>query len=369
MKRALTNIFVAPLRQLFVIGPNNRAHVAAIRAAVSVAVPLLSVWALDRLDWAPFVAFGAMTGIYGRNMSRRGRATMQLQAGASLVVSVVLGTAVSLHHDSAWLIVALGSIVAAVVSVLADLLKWGPPGPLFQLFGFAVCASTLHSTWRTVAEAALAASLSAAFAVLVCLIGRRQRVPRPAPPLPTVRQTWDFLRSDATMRHIVRMGGATLATGMIATAAGFGHAYWGMVAAAAPLASPDSSHQVLRAVHRFVGTHLGLIIAAGAIVVLPHGLPIVIGVIIFQAGAELFVQRNYSLGLLSITPLALLMGQLVHPEPVATVLWDRGWDTLVGVLISLVFVFLTHADDHSPEANDDVFLNAVVDSRSGIPRS
>lgn len=349
-----------PVTGLLDVGPHDRAHVAAIRAGVSVALPLLLVWFLGRPEWAPFVAFGAMTGIYGRNVSRRHRAAMQAQAAVSLVVAVGLGTIVSMHPDRDWLVVVLGATFAAVVSVAADLLRWRPPGPLFQLFGFAVCANTADSGWATVGIGVGMASASALFAILFSLVGRRETQYRPAPGLPGPRQAWDFFRSGATMRHVVRMGGATLLTGALTTMMGIGHPYWGMVAAAAPLAAPTTTHQVLRGLHRIIGTFGGLGIAALCLVFLPQGLPVVLGIIVFQAGAELFVVRNYTLGLLSITPLALLMGHLVHPQPVGTVLADRALETVVGVLLSLALTFLTHADDDAPEADDAEFLEAVA---------
>lgn len=176
----LRRIFVAPLTGLFDLGPHNRAHVPALRAAGAVAVPLLLVWASGNVAWAPFVAFGAMAGIYGRDVSRRQRAAMQLQAGAVLVLCVVLGTMVSMHPQRDWVVVVGGAIVAGVVSVAAALLRWGPPGPLFQLFGFAVCANTAHSTWPTVAVAGALATGSVLFAVALSLIGRREAEPWPA---------------------------------------------------------------------------------------------------------------------------------------------------------------------------------------------
>ncbi len=348
------------MKTLFDVGPHNRAHVPAIRAGVSVAVPLLLVWFAGHPEWAPFVAFGAMTGIYGRNTSRRHRASMQTQAAISLILSVVLGSMVSMHPDRDWVVVAVGATLAAVLSVAADLLKWGPGGPLFQLFGFAVCANAADGSWTMVGIAAGLSTASAAFAIAFSLLGRREHTYRSAPRLPPPAEAWNHFRSDATMRHIVRMGGATLVTGTITTLAGIGHPYWGMVAAAAPLAVPDTSRQVARALHRVIGTFGGLAIAGLCIILLPQGLPMILGIIVFQATAELFVIRNYTLGQLSVTPLALLMGQLVHPQPVTTVLWDRGFETVVGVAVSLAFTFMTHADDGLEAANDDEFLDAVL---------
>ena len=50
-----------------------------------------------------------------------------------------------------------------------------------------------------------------------------------------------------------------------------------------------------------------------------------------QAGAELFVGRNYAIAMVFITPLALLMVQLAAPTTVGVLLTDRVWETVVGI--------------------------------------
>ena len=40
------------------VGPADRDHLIAMRAAVSVAVPLLTLFAFDRLDLAVYASFG-----------------------------------------------------------------------------------------------------------------------------------------------------------------------------------------------------------------------------------------------------------------------------------------------------------------------
>lgn len=53
--------------------------------------------------------------------------------------------------------------------------------------------------------------------------------------------------------------------------------------------------------------------------------------------------RNYALALVAVTPLALLMVHLVSPVPAATLLADRGIETLVGVLAGLAVGSLKRA--------------------------
>lgn len=46
--------------------PHAGDHRVALRAAVSVAVPLLALWTIDRLDLSVYASFGAFAALYGR---------------------------------------------------------------------------------------------------------------------------------------------------------------------------------------------------------------------------------------------------------------------------------------------------------------
>lgn len=129
--------------------------------------------------------------------------------------------------------------------------------------------------------------------------------------------------------------------GSIATAAGIGHPYWAMVSAVVPLVARQFDGQLVRAVHRVVGTGLGLLLAG---LLLWLDLPtavLVLVVIALQAAAELLVGRNYAIALIAVTPLALLMLALVRPIPTEVLLRDRAVETMIGVAIGLLIGWLT----------------------------
>lgn len=52
--------------ELLRFGPHAGAHRVAVRAGVSVLVPLLLLWATDHTHWSIYAAFGAFTSLYGR---------------------------------------------------------------------------------------------------------------------------------------------------------------------------------------------------------------------------------------------------------------------------------------------------------------
>lgn len=333
MPDSLFRLFVQDFRQ---VRPGAANGLTAARAGTAVAVPLLTLMALDRLDWAVFCVFGALTAIYGRTYTQRARINQQAQAGLALVLAVTAGTAAAMSSHPTFWIVFGGSVTAMLMAVVADLAEWRPPGGLFGLFGFAVCASQADVSWRTVLIAAALATAAASFAIVVSSIG---------PQGPTTararRSARAHLSDPATVRHAIRHFVAPLLTGSAAVSLDIGHPYWGMVASIVPLTSPSLREMVFRGAHRLIGTLLGLVLTAVILAFEPSAAVLVIFIIVAQMGAEMLIMRHYALALVFVTPLALLMGQLVHPLPLRDLISQRAVETLIGVIIGLVVAWAT----------------------------
>ena len=322
------------LRELVHLRPAPGSHRVALRAGVSVLVPQLVVLSLGHADWSPYAAFGAFASLYGRNHVHLSRAVMQLSAGLALTVSVVLGVVAAAAPGRAWVSVVGAAAVAAAGAAVATWQDWHPPGPLFLVFGFGAVSSVPHQL-ADVPVAAAVAGASALFAVLVGNVGA-------------------FVRGRRTQPTRLRPVGpgmpllcavAVLVAGGTATLLGIGHPYWAMVAAVAPLSAPGRSAQLVRAAHRVLGTLLGMVTAA---VLLAPGLdpvPTVLVVVVLQVLTELLVGRNYALALLFITPMALLMGQVVAPRPAGPLLYDRLVETVVGAAVGVALILLTARRD------------------------
>ncbi|KRF37779.1 hypothetical protein ASG94_03195 [Nocardioides sp. Soil805] len=324
--------------ELVRVNPAAGAHRVAVRAAVSVAVPLLLLWSVDRVEWSIYAAFGAFTALYGRTHVHLSRLQMQAAAGALLVSVTVLGVVVGTSSHRAWLAVPVAGVVAAIGSLFSDAMDWHPPGPLFLVFAFAACAS-IPSHPVDVAVAAGVALASAAFAALIGYAGSAWRSIRvPGAPRTTWRRT---AFRDVARRHLARNVGGVVLAGSISTAAGIGHPYWAMVSAVVPLAATRPSAQVVRGVHRVIGTFVGLAAAAVLLALDPGGLVLILVVVALQCAAELLVGRNYALALVAITPLALLMVHLAAPTPARVLLEDRGVETVIGVAVGLAIGYLT----------------------------
>lgn len=290
----------------------------ALRAGVSMGVPLLLVWWVDRLDLALPATFGAFTALYGRVHAHRSRAMMQASAAVVLVASVAAGTALGAAGAGPWVVVA-ALAAAAVIAMVASLAwAWHPPGVLFPVFALGATASAGVPA-SEVAHHLVVAVGAATFALVVGALG----VFTPARRRP--RQPWDAplhraLRRPGTFEEVVRV---TAAVGL---------------AAAAATAGPSTRHRMVRGLHRAVGTIAGVLVAAALLALDLGTLPMIVLVIALQVGAELLVGRNYAIALVLITPLALLMVHLGSPAPVSTLLADRLVDTVLGVAVGLVVV-------------------------------
>lgn len=311
-------------------------HRVALRAGISVAVPLLTVIALDRTPWALYAAFGAFTALYGRNHVHLPRAVMQATAGASLIAAVTLGSVLAAAGAGPWLLVGVAVAVAGLGSLVSTTLDWHPSGPLFMIFAFGTVSSA-PGAWSHVTTALAVSAHSAAFALVVGNVGALTGS-RPRQAAPRMRSPWgpDPLRFMA----------AVAVAGSIATAAGIGHPWWAMVAAAAPLSVRGRSHQALRAGHRIAGTLVGLAASAPLLLLELDPVPLVLVVVALQFVTELFVGRNYGLALLFITPMALLMGQLGASQSASALLFDRGVETIIGALVAVTLLSIENRRAH-----------------------
>ena len=324
---------------LLTLGPHRGAHRVAVRAGIAVLVPLLVLVVVGRVEWTPYAAFGAFAALYGRNHGRADRVGMQAVAGFFLVLSVTLGVVVAQIPESRWFIVLLGAVLAAAGSLTSDAYRWHPPGPIFLLFGFAVCGM-IPASPGDVPIALGVATASVLWSLVVSSIGAlRDPDPwvRPKAPRPQFREA---LAVPGSRAHLLRYVIALLVAGSIATAVGWEHPYWAMVAAVAVLSGPDRESRLNRSVHRVVGTLFGVGVAAVILSIHPRDVWAVLFIVVLQSLTELFIGRNYALALLFLTPLALLMGQLAHDSPVGPLVRDRLFETVLGAIVAVVVLLL-----------------------------
>lgn len=327
------------LRDLVHVAPSAQDHHPALRCAVGIAAPLLTVLLLGRLDLAVFATFGAFAGIYGRNEAHRQRLGTQLRGGG-LMLAVIVAAALTARIDvGPWVFVMLTSAVAGIGTFAAGLFRLRPGGSLFHIFAFAAIASVPDQPPLSLGVVTAVATV--AFAVLLGQAGILW---------PRHRTAWQRGHVDrSTARHLAALAresalyvAAALLAGSAATALGIGHTYWAMVAATVPLVGQSARARVNRGLQRILGTFAGLVLTA--LVLLP-GLAawqLILVIAVAQFAAEMFILRQYALAQAFVTPLALVSTELVHPADPAVLLADRAVETLIGASVGIALVLLLH---------------------------
>ncbi|MGN9758701.1 FUSC family protein [Streptomyces sp. SD31] len=124
--------------------------------------------------------------------------------------------------------------------------------------------------------------------------------------------------------------------GYASLALGIGRPYWALVTAAS-LYQANLTLTWGRGVQRVVGNLLGVLLFA-ALVPLAHTgeVALVLCCLALNFGAEALIGRNYWLGSVCVTPMALLITEFTGFQEPGLLITERVADTLVGALVGLV---------------------------------
>ncbi|MGP3770487.1 FUSC family protein [Streptomyces sp. SDT5-1] len=124
--------------------------------------------------------------------------------------------------------------------------------------------------------------------------------------------------------------------GYASMALGVGRPYWALVTAAS-IYQANLALSWKRGVQRVVGNIAGVLVFA-AVVPLAHTskAALVLCVLVCAFGAEALITRNYWLGSLCVTPMALLVTEFARYQEPGELIGDRVVDTLVGAVLGVV---------------------------------
>lgn len=140
-------------------------------------------------------------------------------------------------------------------------------------------------------------------------------------------------------------------------AVGVGHPYWAVVTAAS-IYQANTTLSWQRALQRTIGNLLGLLLFTALLPVIHTGhLAMILLALTFQFCAEASITRNYWLGSVWVTPMALLLTEFGSHLPARTLVTDRWTDTVVGAAVGLaccVLVTNRRAADRIEAALDRV---------------
>ncbi|MFF9310291.1 FUSC family protein [Streptomyces sp. NPDC014748] len=121
--------------------------------------------------------------------------------------------------------------------------------------------------------------------------------------------------------------------GYVSLALGIGRPYWALVTAAA-LYQANLALTWNRSVQRVVGNLVGVLVFA-VIAPLAHtsGVALVLCCLALNFGAEALIGRNYWLGTVCVTPMALLITEFARQQATGELITERAVDTVVGALV------------------------------------
>ncbi|MGV9527769.1 FUSC family protein [Streptomyces cellulosae] len=147
----------------------------------------------------------------------------------------------------------------------------------------------------------------------------------------TPRPLWSRLGPLAPVAVRTALGCAL--AGYVSLALGADRPYWALVTAAS-LYQANVTLTWSRAVQRVVGNLVGVLLFAAVTPVAQLGpLALVLCILACNFGAEALIGRNYWLGSVCVTPLALLVTELPGYQPTGELVADRVVDTLIGALV------------------------------------
>lgn len=333
-------------KALMTLGPARNDHWIGLRTGIGVFAPLITLFAIDRLDLVVFAVFGAFTGVYGRVDGYWNRLRMQVRSGLLFFVVIALALSASywwVDHGNPevmqWQIVGATTLVAGICSVLVGFMRLRPGGSLFHIFAFAAIASIPHPA--AMGEALLVAALTILLAVVIGSAGALGQWANlwertPLPPLSdNVRKAicWEGLF------YILSAGVAGILANTVGSQLSAGHNYWAMVAAVVPLVGHTTRLRIRRGVHRVLGTLVGMILMALLIWLNPQVWVLMAFIAVCQFMTEMFVMRNYFFAQIFVTPMALVGVSLVTGLSGA-VIYDRVVETLIGCAVGMLGVLL-----------------------------
>ncbi|GGV73806.1 FUSC family protein [Streptomyces gelaticus] len=153
-----------------------------------------------------------------------------------------------------------------------------------------------------------------------------------------------LLRSLAPGSPLLPIGARALVgcalAGYVSQAVGVGRPYWAIVTAAS-LYQANVTLSWNRALQRTLGNLLGVLVFAAVLPASRTGPLALIGCCLFFGfAAEALITRNYWLGSVAVTPMALLVLEFADTHPAGELIGDRVLDTFIGAGAGLLAAML-----------------------------
>jgi Fusaric acid resistance protein-like len=335
------------IRSLFTLPPTPGRRLIAVESAIAMGLPIALFTLVGQALLGILALVGAFSVMYFADRNRRSRAALFPLIALGFVASSVIGVATA--QDLVASLIAL-VVVAAVSAALCFGFRVGPPGALFFVL---IAGASSHLAAPVASQgAALAGSLVVGMVAVGCLFAYAvvlvpllvPAVRRRAASGAGDRKPVAFRLDPISRLMVFRLIIASAIAAVVSAPLGVHRVYWVLVTVVAILQADHHIRlTVLRGVHRVAGTLVGVGLFAIIAVWNPEGLwlAVLVAVLIFLA--QLVLLSNYGLGLVLITPLALVIAAQGHSESLISIVGDRIVDTILGGGIALVVLMLSIA--------------------------
>ncbi|MFD3976325.1 FUSC family protein [Streptomyces cyaneofuscatus] len=180
-----------------------------------------------------------------------------------------------------------------------------------------------------------------------------------------------LLRSLGPGSHLLPVAARTLIgcalAGYLCAALGVGRPYWAIVTAAS-LYQANTTLTWNRTLQRTLGNFLGVLVFAAVLPLSRTGpLPLVLCCLFFSFAAEALITRNYWLGSVAVTPMALLVLEFGGAHPAGELVGDRVLDTVLGALTGFLAAALV--TNRRAAGRVERALEAAAQARSAAERA
>ncbi len=120
-----------------------------------------------------------------------------------------------------------------------------------------------------------------------------------------------------------------------------GHPYWAVMTAALIMTvTADRLSLTHRALHRLAGTAVGVLLFFGLHALNPRGAWLLAVILVAVFAMQMVVVRNYALGAMLITPMALAMSTASNPyQPAGAIAGSRIIETAIGAACSVIVIW------------------------------
>ncbi|RNI21154.1 FUSC family protein [Flexivirga caeni] len=153
---------------------------------------------------------------------------------------------------------------------------------------------------------------------------------------------WGLSRSSLPWLAARRMAAAVLLACVVSYGLHVGHPYWATMTTALVMSvTADRLALTHRALHRVVGTIVGIGLFFAIHATHPTGLVVLLIALVLIFFIQLLSVRNYALSVLFVTPMALLISTAGSPyRPVGTIAGERLLETVIGAACSVLVIWL-----------------------------